>query len=254
MAVNTEGRREIVGLHIGPSEAEVFWSDFLKDLVRRGLTGVKLVISDAHEGLKGAITRVMGATWQRCRVHFMRNALSYVPKGQNTVVAAAIRQVFLQPDQKSATQVWRQVADQLRTRWPKLGACMDEAETDVLAYTGFPTQHRTKLHSTNPLERLNKEVKRRADVVGIFPNEDSIKRSYDRRGGGSLAHSPAGTQKPAEFVHGRAGLQKMSTPQRVPARNLARRVAAGIVKLALQDFRPRVDVSSDLLGQGAPLL
>ena len=176
MAVNTEGRREIVGLHIGPSEAEVFWSDFLKDLVRRGLTGVKLVISDAHEGLKGAITRVMGATWQRCRVHFMRNALSYVPKGQNTVVAAAIRQVFLQPDQKSATQVWRQVADQLRTRWPKLGACMDEAETDVLAYTGFPTQHRTKLHSTNPLERLNKEVKRRADVVGIFPNEDSIIR------------------------------------------------------------------------------
>lgn len=104
------------------------------------------------------------------------NALSYVSKGQNTVVAAAIRQVFLQPDQKSATQVWRQVADQLRTRWPKLGACMDEAETDVLAYTGFPTQHRTKLHSTNPLERLNKEVKRRADVVGIFPNEDSIIR------------------------------------------------------------------------------
>ena len=140
MAVNTEGRREIVGLHIGPSEAEVFWSDFLKDLVRRGLTGVKLVISDAHEGLKGAITRVMGATWQRCRVHFMRNALSYVPKGQNTVVAAAIRQVFLPPDQKSATQVWRQVADQLRTRWPKLGACMDEAETDVLAYTGFPNE------------------------------------------------------------------------------------------------------------------
>jgi hypothetical protein len=113
---------------------------------------------------------------ERTRVHFMRNALSYVPKGQNTVVAAAIRQVFLQPDQKSATQVWRQVADQLRTRWPKLGACMDEAETDVLAYTGFPTQHRTKLHSTNPLERLNKEVKRRADVVGIFPNEDSIIR------------------------------------------------------------------------------
>lgn len=106
----------------------------------------------------------------------MRNALSYVPKGQNTVVAAAIRQVFLQPDQKTATQVWRQVADQLRTRWPKLGTRMDEAETDVLAYTGFPTQHRTKLHSTNPLERLNKEVKRRADVVGIFPNEDSIFR------------------------------------------------------------------------------
>src|SRR3546814_1393538 len=102
--------------------------------------------SDAHEGLKGAITRVMGATWQRCRVHFMRNALSYVPKGQNTVVAAAIRQVFLQPDQKSATQVWRQVADQLRTRWPKLGACMDEAETDVLAYTDRKS---TRLNSSH---------------------------------------------------------------------------------------------------------
>jgi transposase-like protein len=169
VAVNTEGKREIVGLHIGPSEAEVFWSDFLKDLARRGLTGVKLVISDAHEGLKAAITRVLSATWQRCRVHFMRNALAYVPKGQNTVVAAAIRQVFLQPDHAAATQVWRQVADQLRVRWPKLGACMDAAEHDVLAYMTFPEQHRVKLHSTNPLERLNKEVKRRADVVGIFP-------------------------------------------------------------------------------------
>jgi putative transposase len=176
VAVNTEGKREIVGLHIGPSEAEPFWSSFLKDLARRGLTGVKLVISDAHEGLKAAITRVLGATWQRCRVHFMRNALAYVPKGQNTVVAAAIRQVFLQPDHAAATQVWRQVADQLRIRWPKLGTCMDDAEHDVLAYMTFPEQHRVKLHSTNPLERLNKEVKRRADVVGIFPNEDSIIR------------------------------------------------------------------------------
>ena len=178
VAVNTEGRREIVGLHIGPSEAETFWATFLKDLVRRGLTGVKLVISDAHEGLKAAITRVMGATWQRCRVHFMRNALAHVPKGQHTMVSAAIRQAFIQPDQTGATQTWRHVADQLRQRWPKLGTCMDDAETDVLAYTGFPTQHRTKLHSTNPLERLNKEVKRRADVVGIFPNEDSIIRLF----------------------------------------------------------------------------
>jgi transposase-like protein len=111
------------------------------------------VISDAHEGLKAAITRVLSATWQRCRVHFMRNALAYVPKGQNTVVAAAIRQVFLQPDHAAATQVWRQVADQLRARWPKLGACMDGAEHDVLAYMAFPEQHRVKLHSTNPLER-----------------------------------------------------------------------------------------------------
>lgn len=176
VAVNTEGKREIVGLHIGPSEAEPFWTSFLRDLVRRGLTGVKLVISDAHEGLKAAITRVLGATWQRCRVHAMRNALAYVPKGQHTMVAAAIRQAFIQPDHDNAVQTWRHVADQLRARWPKLGAFMDDAEADVLAYMAFPAQHRTKLHSTNPLERLNKEVKRRADVVGIFPNEDSIVR------------------------------------------------------------------------------
>ena len=176
VAVNTDGRREIIGLHIGPSEAEPFWTTFLRELVRRGLKGVKLVISDAHEGLKAAIQRVLGATWQRCRVHAMRNALAHVPKGQHTVVAAAIRQAFVQPDHASATQTWRHVADQLRGRWPKLGTLMDEAEADVLAYMHFPAQHRTKLHSTNPLERLNKEVKRRADVVGIFPNEESITR------------------------------------------------------------------------------
>ena len=106
----------------------------------------------------------------------MRNALAHVPKGQNTVVAAAIRQVFLQPDHAAATQTWRHVADQLRERWPKLGTLMDDSEHDVLAYMAFPAQHRTKLHSTNPLERLNKEVKRRADVVGIFPSEASIIR------------------------------------------------------------------------------
>ena len=112
-----------------------------------------LVISVAHEGLKAAITRGLGATWQRCRVHFMRNALAYVPKGQTTVVAAAIRQVFLQPDHAAATQTWRQVADQLRARWPKLGICMDEAEQDVLAYIGFPEQHRSKLHSTDEMDK-----------------------------------------------------------------------------------------------------
>src|SRR5436853_2871894 len=176
VAVDTEGRREIVGLHIGPSEAETFWSAFLRSLVKRGLKGVKLVVSDAHEGLKAAIRRVLGATWQRCRVHWMRSALAHVGKGQQAVVAAALRQAFLQADEASARQVWRQVVDQLRPRWPKLSALMDESEHDVLAYTGFPAQHRAKLHSTNPLERLNKEVKRRADVVGIFPNEASITR------------------------------------------------------------------------------
>src|SRR5438046_1751931 len=141
-----------------------------------GLSGVKLVISDAHDGLRLAITRVLGASWQRCRVHWMRNALAHVPKGQHTMVAAAIRQAFLQTDAEAAHQTWRHVADQLRPRWPKLATLMDDSEHDVLAYMTFPGQHRTKLHSTNPLERLNKEVKRRADVVGIFPNEASITR------------------------------------------------------------------------------
>ena len=158
VAANTEGRREIVGLGIGPSEAETFWADFLKRLTRRGLRGVKLVISDAHEGLKAAVQRVVGATWQRCRVHFMRNALAYVPKTQETVVAVAIRQAFIQPDRETAGQVWRHVADQLRPRFEKLGRLMDEAEHDVLAYMTFAAQHRTKLHSTNSLERLNKGI------------------------------------------------------------------------------------------------
>lgn len=176
VAVNTDGRREIIGLGTGPSEAETFWTEFLRGLKARGLDGVKLVVSDAHTGLKAAIGRVFEATWQRCRVHWMRNALAHVQRGQHTVVAAAIRQAFNQPDRESAGATWRHVADQLRQRWPKLAALMDETEHDVLAYMAFPAQHRTKLHSTNPIERLNKEVKRRADVVGIFPNEASITR------------------------------------------------------------------------------
>ena len=176
VAANTEGKREIVGLHIGPSEAETFWSSFLKSMLRRGLRGVKLVISDAHEGLKAAIRRVMGASWQRCRVHWMRNALSYVPKGQQSMVAAALRQTFIQPDRASASQTLRHVADQLRAKWPKLATFIDDSETDVLAHMDFPVQHRGKTSSTNGLERVNKEVKRRADVVGIFPNEGSIVR------------------------------------------------------------------------------
>ncbi len=176
VAVNTEGKREIVGLHIGPSEAETFWSGFLKSLARRGPCGVKLVISDAHEGLKGAIRRVFGAAWQRCRVHWMRNALSCVAKTQQSMVVAALRQAFIQPDRVQASQMRRHVADQLRQKWPKLAAFIDDSETNVLSYLDFPEQHRSKLHSTNPREQLNKEVKRRADVVGIFPNEASIIR------------------------------------------------------------------------------
>ena len=152
MAVSSDGRREIVGLGIGPSEAEPFWSAFLKSLIKRGLKGVKLVISDAHDGLRHAITRVLGATWQRCRVHWIRNALAHVPKGQHPMVAAAIRQAFLQPDAEAAHHTWRHVADQLRGRWPKLAALMDESEHDVLAYMAFPNQHRTLDQSAGALE------------------------------------------------------------------------------------------------------
>jgi putative transposase len=175
-AVNTDGRREILGLGIGPSEAAVFWGDFLRTLRKRGLTGVKLVISDSHEGLKAAITQVLGATWQRCRVHFMRNLLAYAPKGQHSMIAAAVRTVLTQPDRAAAGEAWCHVADQLRPRFPKLAAVMDEAEHDVLAFMDFPPAHWSKIYSTTPLERLNKEVKRRANVVGIFPNEPSIRR------------------------------------------------------------------------------
>jgi putative transposase len=176
VAANTEGRREIIGSGIGPSEAETFWTEFLRSLRARGLGGVKLVISDAHTGLKAAIARVFEASWQSCRVQWMRYALTDVSRGQHTVVAAAIRQAFEQPDRKHTSETWHKVAEQLGPRWPKLADLMDASEHDVLAYMSFPRQHRTKLHSTNPIERLNKEVKRRADVVGIFPNEASIMR------------------------------------------------------------------------------
>ena len=221
VAVDTEGRREIVGLHLGPSEAETFWATFLRSLVRRGLKGVKLVISDAHEGLKAAIRRVLGATWQRCRVHWMRSALAHVGKGQQAVVAAALRQAFLQADEASAHQVWRQVADQLRPRWSKLAALMDESEHDVLAYMGFPAQHRAKLHSTNPLERLNKEVKRRADVVGIFPCEASITQTDRRRAAGAERRVAAAAPLHAGRGHGRAdaaGRRARAGPDSTPGR------------------------------------
>lgn len=161
---------------IGHSEAEPFWVEFLRSLARRGLRGVKLVVSDAHEGLKAAITKVLCATWQRCRVHFMRNALAYAGKTQRRIVSAWVGTAFAQDDAAAASTQWRKVADQVRPRVPKLASLMDEAEVDVLAYMGFPTQHRAKLHSTNPLERLNGEIKRRSDVVGIFPNEAAVTR------------------------------------------------------------------------------
>ncbi|MBY8965063.1 IS256 family transposase [Algiphilus sp. NNCM1] len=176
VGVNGDGRREVLGMDIGPSEAETFWKDFLRKLARRGLRGVKLVISDSHEGIKVAVSKVFTATWQRCRVHFMRNALAHAGKSGRRVVSAFIATAFAQNDAETARQQWRHVADQLRSSVPKLATLMDDAETNVLAYMDFPAAHRVKLHSTNPLERLNGEIKRRTEVVGIFPNEDAIRR------------------------------------------------------------------------------
>jgi transposase-like protein len=176
VGVNSDGRREVLGMDIGPSEAETFWTAFLRKLARRGLRGVKLVVSDSHEGIKAAVSKVLTATWQRCRVHFMRNALAHAGRSGRRVVSAFIATAFAQDDATAASQQWRRVADQLRPTVPKLAALMDTAETDVLAYMTFPTQHRAKLHSTNPLERLNGEIKRRTEVVGIFPNEAAITR------------------------------------------------------------------------------
>jgi putative transposase len=176
VAVNGDGRREVLGIDIGPSEAETFWTEFLRKLARRGLRGVKPVVSDAHDGVKAAVARVLHATWQRCRVHFMRNVLAHAGKSGRRVAAAFIATAFAQEDAETARAQWRQVADQLRSKVPKLAALMDQAEPDVLAYMSFPKDHRPKLHSTNPLERLNGEIKCPTEVVGIFPNEAAITR------------------------------------------------------------------------------
>ena len=176
VGVNTDGRREVLGMDIGASEAETFWTAFLRKLTRRGLRGVKLVVSDAHEGIKAAVSKILSTTWQRCRVHFMRNVLAHAGKSGRRVVSAFIATAFAQDDATAAKTQWRSIADQLRPKLPKLAALMDDAETDVLAYMTFPTAHRAKLHSTNPIERVNGEIKRRTDVVGIFPNEQAITR------------------------------------------------------------------------------
>lgn len=177
IGVRVTGEREVLGLDVGPSEDGAFWLGFLRGLVARGLAGVRLVTSDAHEGLKGAIAAVLqGASWQRCRVHFVRNALAYVPKAAAQMVAATIRTVFAQPDARTAREQWRRVAEGFRKQFPRLAALMDMAETDVLAYLAFPPEHWRQIWSNNPLERLNKEVKRRTDVVGIFPNTAAVVR------------------------------------------------------------------------------
>jgi putative transposase len=175
--VSADGRREVLGCAVGDSETETFWTEFLRDLRDRGLHGVQLVISDAHSGLVKAVDAVLqGSAWQRCRVHFMRNVLAHAGKGHRRLVSAWIATAFAEADVDAAQKQWRSVADQLRPRVPKLATLMDTAEDDVLAFMSYPKEHRAKIHSTNPLERLNGEIKRRTDVVGIFPNEAAITR------------------------------------------------------------------------------
>ena len=177
IGVKASGEREVLGLDVGPSEDGAFWLQFLRGLVARGLKGVKLAISDAHQGLKGAIEAVLqGASWQRCRVHFIRNALALVPKTAASMVAATIRTVFVQPDAASAREQWQRVIDNLGPNFPRLAQLLEEAEDDVLAYLAFPLEHWRQIWSNNPLERVNREVKRRTDVVGIFPNPASVIR------------------------------------------------------------------------------
>jgi len=176
VAVNEDGKREVLGVATGPSEAETFWTEFLRSLASRGLRGVKLVIADDHRGLRAAARRVFNATHQRCRIHWMRNALAHAPAKQRTAVAAILKTIFAQETKAEAEAQWVIVADALREKQPKLGALMDASRDDVLAYMSFPREHWPQIASTNPLERVNREVKRRADVIGIFPNDEAIVR------------------------------------------------------------------------------
>ncbi len=175
--VRADGNREVLGFDVGDSENGAFWTSFLRSLKARGLTGVQLVVSDAHEGLKTAIASVLlGSCWQRCRVHFTRNVLDAVAKSNAEMVAAAIRTIFAQPDAAHVGEQFEVIATMLARSHPKVAAMMADAREDLLAFTGFPVAHWKKIWSTNPLERLNKEVKRRTDVVGVFPNPAALLR------------------------------------------------------------------------------
>ncbi len=175
--VGADGHREVLGLAVGDSEDKAFWTAFLRDLRARGLCGVRLVISDAHEGLKGAIEKVLlGSSWQRCRVHFARNVLAKVPKGSAEMVAAAVRTIFAQPDAVAVVDQLDSIASKLGRQFPAVEEMLREAAPDLCAFAAFPQAHWKKIWSTNPLERVNKEIKRRTNVVGIFPNEAGVLR------------------------------------------------------------------------------
>lgn len=174
--VDQAGQREVIGLDVGAAETEAFWREFLRSLVRRGLTGVQLVISDAHEGLKQAIAQVLSAPWQRCTVHFLRDALGHCPKDLQQLVGAAIRPIFRANNLEEARRLLADTVTHLEGRVPKVARLLLDAEPDLLAFYGFPVAHRSKLRSTNPLERVNREIGRRTDVVGVFPNDDALLR------------------------------------------------------------------------------
>jgi putative transposase len=176
VGVNSDGRREVLGVATGPSEAEPFWKSFLRSLADRGLRGVKLVIADDHKGLRAAAAKVFHASHQRCRVHWMRNALAHVPPKQRPAVVAMLKTIFAQDTAEAASAQWRQVADALRERFAKLAELMEASREDVLVYMSFPREHWPQIASTNPLERVNGEIKRRSDVIGIFPNDKAILR------------------------------------------------------------------------------
>jgi len=175
--VAADGRREVLGFDVGDSENETFWAEFLRGLKTRGLAGVKLVISDAHSGLKKAIGTVFqGASWQRCRVHFMRNVLAVVPRASGEMVASIIRTIFAQPDREHVASQFDEVSRMLEKLHPKVAVMLGDARDDVLAFAGFPVKHWRQIWSTNPMERVNKEIKRRTDVVGVFPNPAALLR------------------------------------------------------------------------------
>jgi putative transposase len=175
--VNADGHREILGVDVFTSEDGAAWTSFLRGLVARGLGGVRLVVSDSHPGLKAAIAAVLpGAAWQRCRVHFIRNLLSRVPKSAQDPVASLVRSIFAQPDQEAAWAQHARVVAQLEERFPNAAELLAEAGPDILAYASFPKEHWRQVWSNNPQERLNKEIRRRTDVVGIFPNRAAVIR------------------------------------------------------------------------------
>ena len=177
VGVTATGERRVLGVDCGPSEDEAFWTRFLRDLVKRGLRGMHLVVSDSHEGLKAAIAKILSDTqWQRCRVHFMRNLLSTVPRPAQETVAAFVRTIFYQPDHATARAHLKQVAGMLRPRFPDAADLLEDAAEDVLAHLHFPKEHRRRLHPTNTVERLHLEIKRRTRVIGIFPNRASLMR------------------------------------------------------------------------------